>query len=61
MSDEKPQWPAYIKELLRINGWSQAQLAEELGVAQCTVSKYMAGSIQPGGAVRKQLIRMGNL
>lgn len=50
--------PEEIKSLRSRRGWSQHQLAEELGVDQATVSRTENGVAKPRGPVEKLLMQM---
>lgn len=52
-------WAAYVVELLRLKAWTQAQLAEEVGVTQTTVSRWVKGDCDPAGSAKKALLRLG--
>jgi DNA-binding XRE family transcriptional regulator len=49
-------WNSDLIKALRLHaGWSQAQLAEEMGVRQQTVSEWETGVYAPGRAMSKYL------
>ncbi len=49
-------WHSDLIKALRLHaGWSQAQLAEEMGVRQQTVSEWETGVYAPGRATSKHL------
>lgn len=47
-----------IRELLNDNGWTQGRLAEELGVTQPTISRWLSGKQDPN---HEQTLRIYNL
>lgn len=44
-----------IKALRERHGWSQYDLADEMGVRQPTISRWESGSEEPAGPSRKLL------
>lgn len=46
-----------IKELRRLRGWSQYDLADEVGVRQPTISRLESGE-EPSTPVRKLLVML---
>ena len=45
-------WPDILAEVLRLRGWSQHQLARELGIQQPVVSRWMTGKCKPTQATK---------
>lgn len=49
---------AEIRTLLQLKGWSQADLAHELGVTEAAVSYWMSGDRSPTSATAKTLRKL---
>lgn len=47
-----------VKELGKKNGWTQEELAREVGVALSTVQRWEKQGGQPTGLPRRELIRL---
>ena len=41
-----------IAELMRLKGWSQAQLARELDISESSISRWFSGKQNPTGPTR---------
>lgn len=46
------QFREIIAQQMKLKGWSQHRLAEEMGVAQSYVSQYLSGKNSPGDDVK---------
>lgn len=56
--DPAEDWPAIIREIMRLNGWSQSELAASLGMHQAMISKWKAMKHGPNMAARIALRTM---
>ena len=54
-------WSEYVRTLLEINGWSQAQLAETCSVTEGTISKWLSGERIPSAEAQGDLLKLGNV
>lgn len=46
------QFRQIIRQQLKLKGWTQHQLAQEMGVAQPYISQYLSGKVSPGDDVK---------
>lgn len=46
------QFRDIVSQQMKLRGWSQRRLAEEMGVAQPYVSQYLSGKVSPGDDVK---------
>ena len=47
-----------IRRARNIQGWTQAQLAEKLGIDRTTLSRVETGFVQPGSELRKRIVEV---
>lgn len=52
-----PPMSKEILEILKLKGWTQKQLADELGVHEATVFYWVDGGRKPGGPARKLIVQ----
>lgn len=45
-------WGAVVTQIMRLNGWTQCDLANALGVHQAMISKWKSGRFGPGKPAR---------
>ena len=63
MPTKPPAWKAapHLEELLDREGWSQARLAEAMGVDDSTVSRWCSGARAPGPDTLVRISRVTGL
>jgi transcriptional regulator with XRE-family HTH domain len=49
------RWPGLIRDIRHARHWSQAELGEQLGTDQASVSRWERGVIHPGFEIQQQL------
>lgn len=41
-----------VRELMRLNGWTQVELAKKLDMSEAGVSRWLSGEREPAGPAR---------